>query len=209
MAKTDAAAAAAAFRAAHPDIATVDPLIVDMVGAMRGKRLAIDGVEKVIGGGVVLPGSTYVMDILGNNVEATGLGPPDGDPDYPIHLVPGTLAPVPRISRVPLGLLRGIDRVRDILFDNTRRFADGLGLPLPVLALRAALDHPLVHHVLIGADHPDQFAVVEAALAAGADDYLQKPADLKALRQAVATLIEESKRRASAPKVVSDARRWI
>ena len=50
---------------------------------------------------------------------------------------------------------------------------------------------------------------VPAALAAGADDYLQKPADLKALRQAVATLIEESKRRASAPKVVSDARRWI
>jgi CheY-like chemotaxis protein/anti-sigma regulatory factor (Ser/Thr protein kinase) len=38
---------------------------------------------------------------------------------------------------------------------------------------------------------------VPAALAAGADDYLQKPADLKALRQAVASLIEESKRRAS------------
>ena len=50
--------------------------------------------------------------------------------------------------------------------ERARRFADGLGLPLPVLALRAALDHPLVHHVLIGADHPDQFAVVEAALAA-------------------------------------------
>lgn len=41
---------------------------------------------------------------------------------------------------------------------------------------------------------------VPAALAAGADDYLQKPADLKALRQAVASLIEESKRRASEPK---------
>jgi predicted AAA+ superfamily ATPase len=42
------------------------------------------------------------------------------------HADAGTLAPVERISRVPLALLRGIDRVRDILLDNTRRFADGL-----------------------------------------------------------------------------------
>jgi uncharacterized protein len=38
----------------------------------------------------------------------------------------GRLAPVPRVSRVDLGLLRGIDRVRDILIENTERFADGL-----------------------------------------------------------------------------------
>jgi predicted AAA+ superfamily ATPase len=38
----------------------------------------------------------------------------------------GRLAPVPRVSRVELGLLRGIDRMRDILIENTERFADGL-----------------------------------------------------------------------------------
>jgi predicted AAA+ superfamily ATPase len=38
----------------------------------------------------------------------------------------GRLAPVPRVSRVDLGLLRGIDRMRDILIENTERFADGL-----------------------------------------------------------------------------------
>jgi uncharacterized protein len=38
----------------------------------------------------------------------------------------GRLAPVPRVSRVDLGLLRGIDRVRDILIENTERFANGL-----------------------------------------------------------------------------------
>ncbi len=36
------------------------------------------------------------------------------------------LEPVHSVNRVPLGLLRGIDRVRDILFDNTERFAAGL-----------------------------------------------------------------------------------
>jgi predicted AAA+ superfamily ATPase len=34
--------------------------------------------------------------------------------------------PVPSVNRVPLGLLRGIDRVRDILMENTERFAAGL-----------------------------------------------------------------------------------
>jgi predicted AAA+ superfamily ATPase len=38
----------------------------------------------------------------------------------------GYLVPVPRVSRVDLGLLRGIDRMRDILIENTERFARGL-----------------------------------------------------------------------------------
>lgn len=33
---------------------------------------------------------------------------------------------VARVNRVPLALIRGVDRVRDQLIDNTRRFADGL-----------------------------------------------------------------------------------
>ena len=36
------------------------------------------------------------------------------------------LAPVPRVNRVDMSLLRGIDRVRDMLMDNTERFARGL-----------------------------------------------------------------------------------
>jgi predicted AAA+ superfamily ATPase len=37
----------------------------------------------------------------------------------------GRLAPVPRVNRVDLGLLKGIDRMRDILIENTERFANG------------------------------------------------------------------------------------
>jgi predicted AAA+ superfamily ATPase len=36
------------------------------------------------------------------------------------------LTPVPKVNRVDMGLLRGIDRVRDVLMDNTERFARGL-----------------------------------------------------------------------------------
>src|ERR1700692_2885865 len=38
----------------------------------------------------------------------------------------GRLAPVPRVSRVDLGLLKGIEQMRDILIENTERFANGL-----------------------------------------------------------------------------------
>jgi len=38
----------------------------------------------------------------------------------------GRLAAVPRVSRVELFLLRGVDRMRDILMENTERFANGL-----------------------------------------------------------------------------------
>jgi predicted AAA+ superfamily ATPase len=42
------------------------------------------------------------------------------------HAETGRLAPVPVVSRVELGLLKGIDRQADTLLENTRRFATGL-----------------------------------------------------------------------------------
>jgi hypothetical protein len=42
------------------------------------------------------------------------------------HAETGTLDPIRKVNRVDVALLRGIDRQRDILLDNTRRFAKGL-----------------------------------------------------------------------------------
>ncbi len=42
------------------------------------------------------------------------------------HPRDGALQPVPKVNRVDVGLLRGIDRVRDELTANTERFARGL-----------------------------------------------------------------------------------
>ncbi len=38
----------------------------------------------------------------------------------------GSLIPVPRVNRVQMSLLKGIDRMRDTLIENTERFARGL-----------------------------------------------------------------------------------
>jgi predicted AAA+ superfamily ATPase len=42
------------------------------------------------------------------------------------HADGGVLEPVAKVSRIDIDLLQGIDRVRDILLENTRRFAAGL-----------------------------------------------------------------------------------
>ena len=58
--------------------------------------------------------------------------PAQAEPDFAAadafvwHAAGNRLQPVPRVNRVEMVLLHGIDRVRDILVDNTTRFARGL-----------------------------------------------------------------------------------
>ena len=51
---------------------------------------------------------------------------PFGSADAFVWHPNGQLSPVPRVSRVEIGLLKGIERMRDILIENTERFSDGL-----------------------------------------------------------------------------------
>lgn len=58
--------------------------------------------------------------------------PPPPPPDFAAadafvwHSQARRLEPVAQVNRVEMGLLRGIDRMRDLLVDNTERFARGL-----------------------------------------------------------------------------------
>jgi predicted AAA+ superfamily ATPase len=57
--------------------------------------------------------------------------PPQPAPDlgaaeaFVWHTGPDRLEPVPRVARVDIGLLVGVDRARDVLLANTRQFAKG------------------------------------------------------------------------------------
>jgi predicted AAA+ superfamily ATPase len=70
------------------------------------------------------------LETIASHLSAASAMPADADSfrsaDAFVWHPDGRLAPVPRVSRVDLGLLRGIDRMRDILIENTERFADGL-----------------------------------------------------------------------------------
>jgi predicted AAA+ superfamily ATPase len=81
-----------------------------------------------------LVSSTVPADVLERIADALErLSPPHPrPPDFTIadayiwHPSGRTLVPVPRVNRVDMSLLKGIDRMRDILLENTERFARGL-----------------------------------------------------------------------------------
>ena len=79
----------------HPDTRFVDVLLADSCGIPRGKRITIDELPGVFGGGFLLPGSMFALDVLGDTIQATGLGFDEGDADRPCLPISGSLLPVP------------------------------------------------------------------------------------------------------------------
>jgi hypothetical protein len=80
------------------------------------------------------------------------------------HADRGWLEPVHQVNRVEIGLLRGIDRVRDILLDNTERFAAGLPANNVLLwGARGTGKSSLVKaaHAAVNETHPHALALVE------------------------------------------------
>jgi predicted AAA+ superfamily ATPase len=77
------------------------------------------------------PSDAALLPLLGRIAEALErLAPPKAQPFAPQaaeafvwQADPDTLSPVPRVNRVELPLLKGIDRARDTLIENTERFA--------------------------------------------------------------------------------------
>ncbi|HXY99330.1 MAG TPA: ATP-binding protein [Stellaceae bacterium] len=80
------------------------------------------------------------------------------------HAESGWLEPVPKVNRVDLDLLQGIDRVRDILLENTRRFAQGLPANNVLLwGARGMGKSALVKaaHAVVNAEAPCSLVLVE------------------------------------------------
>jgi len=89
--------------------------------------------------------------------------PPPAGPDFVAaeafvwHPEGRRLAPVVRVNRVEMSLLKGIDRVRDLLVENTERFARGLPANNALLwGARGMGKSSLVKaaHAAVGAAHP-------------------------------------------------------
>jgi uncharacterized protein len=94
--------------------------------------------------------------------------PPAADLDaadaFVWHSEYGWLEPVGEVHRVEIGLLRGVDRVRDILLNNTRRFAAGLPANNALLwGARGTGKSSLVKavHAAVNAEAPHALALVE------------------------------------------------
>jgi predicted AAA+ superfamily ATPase len=135
----------------------------------------------------LLPTLTRIADALERLAPppppATPLEGADAFVWHPDRIRPGgALSPVPVVARVELGLLQGIDRARDLLLENTRRFAAGLPANNAMLwGARGMGKSSLVKaaHAAVNAAAPGALALVEIAR----EDIVTLPALLAQLRQ--------------------------
>jgi uncharacterized protein len=107
-------------------------------------------------------GADEVLDRIADALERLAPPPPPA-PDFSAaeafvwHPEGRKLAAVHRINRVEMSLLKGIDRVRDLLVENTERFARGLPANNALLwGARGMGKSSLVKaaHGAVGAEHP-------------------------------------------------------
>ena len=88
----------------------------------------------------------------------------DGADAFVWHPNPAHLAPVPRVSRVDIALLKGVERQKQILLDNTQRFASGYSANNAMLwGARGMGKSSLVKaiHAVINQDSPASLALIE------------------------------------------------
>ena len=84
-----------AYLAARPETRFMEPLIADLNGILRGKRIGVDDFGKAFKNGVNMCASTTLLTTLGNAFLTIPYGLNDGDPDAKAFAVAGSLAPVP------------------------------------------------------------------------------------------------------------------
>lgn len=81
------------FLRAHPEITTIEALLPDCNGVMRGKWLPRHKLPKIFDGELKLPKTALSLDIWGRDVEELVFA--TGDADGLCHPIEGTLLPTP------------------------------------------------------------------------------------------------------------------
>lgn len=79
----------------HPQLAALEVLSPDMNGILRAKRIPREEITVFFDAGVTGPGTTPLMNTLGDGCASLVAGTLDGDPDKRLFPVVSSLAPIP------------------------------------------------------------------------------------------------------------------
>ena len=86
----------------HGKFESLELLIPDLSGILRGKRIRPGDFEKTASGGFVFCAGATMLNSLGEVTHGVPYGADDGDPDLPAALIPGSIVPVPWANK-PMG----------------------------------------------------------------------------------------------------------
>ncbi|MCB2055743.1 MAG: glutamine synthetase [Geminicoccaceae bacterium] len=126
----------AAFLDDEPLVESVELLLPDLGGIIRGKRVGLDELRAAFAGECCFTSTLYALDTTGANVDRSGLVWEEGDADRPLALDPASLRVIPwREGRAQVigGLL---DFDRRPFFADPRAMVRRLGDELAARGLR-------------------------------------------------------------------------
>ena len=86
----------------YGDFESMDLLIPDLNGILKGQRVRSGELKKCCNGGFVFCAGATMLTTLGEVTPGVPYGASDGDPDLPASLIPGSIVPVPWSNR-PMG----------------------------------------------------------------------------------------------------------
>lgn len=142
-----------AYLAQHPDLGSLEILSPDMNGILRAKRIPREEIDTFYSRGLTGPGTTTIMNTLGDCCEPLGLGTLDGDPDKAMHPVPGTLAPIPWLPSATHQVLAHWTELDDSpLVWNSRTILARALEPLTAMGLKVVVATELEFYLL---EHSD------------------------------------------------------
>ena len=141
----------------YPNTATLELLIPDLLGILRGKRIRRKGFEKTADEGFWFCAGTVLMSTLGDVLPGM-IGSDDGDPDISARLVPGSIAPVPWATRpTAQALFRMFDADGEAFFADSRAVLERAMQPLHKMGLKIVMATELEFYLLDAkADRPTQ-----------------------------------------------------
>lgn len=76
----------------HPQLTTIDIMLPDLLGIVRGKKISSYEFENFFQNGVRMPKSVYVLDSAGRVCQNLPFAVSDGDPDYNVYGQAGSFA---------------------------------------------------------------------------------------------------------------------
>ncbi len=133
----------------HGKFDSMELLVPDLNGFLKGKRIRSGDFEKSCDGGFVFCAGVTLLTALGETVSGIPYGEDDGDPDLPAKLIPGSFAPVPWANR-PMGqaLFRVVAEDGGDFFADSRTVLENALRPLQKMGVRPVVATELEFYLL-------------------------------------------------------------
>lgn len=135
----------------HGKPQSIELLVADLAGVLRGKRIRPRDFDKTFEKGFNLPGGTVVLETSGDVVPGIPYTADDGDPDIDARVVAGSLVPIPWAKKpMAQALFRFYTRDGKAFFADPRHVLERAAAPLHKMGLTIVMAVELEFFLLEG-----------------------------------------------------------